>query len=251
MGTIVILGSANAVPDEKHGNTHLVIQEGARTILVDCTGNPIASLQRAGVNPETLTDLVLTHFHPDHISGVPLLLMDLWLMGRRNAIHIHGLADTMDRMKTMMDLFDWRNWPGFFDIHYHRLPEEEQVPVLGDDDFRITASPVRHLIPTMGIRVEFVRSGRVFSFSSDTEPCESVVALSRQADILIHEATGSTFGHSTARQAGDVARQAGAKALYLIHYPARVDERLWISEARQAFDGPVFLATDFQRIEVD
>ncbi|MRR32441.1 MBL fold metallo-hydrolase, partial [bacterium] len=86
MGTIVILGSANAVPDENHGNTHLAILEGTRAILVDCTGSPIVELQHNGVAPEALTDLILTHFHPDHVSGVPLLLMDLWLLGRKQAI---------------------------------------------------------------------------------------------------------------------------------------------------------------------
>lgn len=251
MGTIVILGSANAVADENHGNAHLVIQQGSRAILIDCTGNPTVELLRAGVNPDSLTDVILTHFHPDHVSSTPLMLMDLWLRGRRQAITIHGLADTLDRMETMMNLYDWRNWPGFFQIHYHRLPEEERVTLLDDADFTITASPVKHLIPTIGIRVQFQPSGRVMAYSSDTEPTQSVVDLSRHADVLIHEAAGSTFGHSLPRQAGEVARAAEAKALYMIHYPARADGVSMLNEARQSFGGPVFLASDFQRIEID
>lgn len=250
MGTIVILGSANAVPDAHHENTHLLFQEGDRAVLVDCTGNPVAELQRAGVDPDRLTDLILTHFHPDHVSGVPLLLMDLWLLGRKHAITVHGLADTLDRMETMMRLFDCESWPNFFPIHYHRLPEEEQTLMLEDDDFRILASPVKHLIPTIGIRVEWKRSGKSMAYSSDTEPFQSVVTLGKNVDVLIHEATGSPFGHSTARQAGEIGKQAGARALYLIHYPADVDERLWIQEASAAFTGPVSLASDYQRIEL-
>lgn len=250
MGTIVILGSANAVPDENHGNTHLAILEGARTILVDCTGNPIVELQRAGVDSETLTDLILTHFHPDHVSGVPLLLMDLWLLGRKQTITVHGLADTLDRMETMMTLFDCERWPGFFPVIYHRLPEEERHSLLRDEDFSITASPVKHLIPTIGIRVDFLRSGRSFAYSSDTEPNQNVVELSNQVDVLIHESTGTTLGHSTPRQAGEIAQSAGAKSLYMIHYPPNANEEQWLHEASQTFSGPVFLATDYQRIEI-
>lgn len=250
MGTIVILGTANAVPDDRHENTHLLIQEGERSILVDCTGNPVAELKRAGVDPDRLTDLILTHFHPDHVSGVPVLLMDLWLLGRKHRIRIHGLADTLERMQTMMKLFDCESWPNFFPVDYHILPEEAQTELLSDEDFQIIASPVRHLIPTMGIRVKFIRSGGILAYSSDTEPCQTVVDLAHGSDILIHESTGTSFGHSTSQQAGEVAQKANAKALYLIHYPAGVDEDKWLAEARSTFAGPVFLAQDYLRIDL-
>jgi ribonuclease Z len=250
MGTIVILGTANAVPDDRHENTHLLVQEGKRTILVDCTGNPLAELKRAGVNPDQLTDVILTHFHPDHVSGVPLLLMDLWLSGRKHGIRIHGLADTLGRMQTMMKLFDCESWPNFFTVDYHILPDIAQAELLADGDFIITASPVKHLIPTIGVRVEFVRSGKVVAYSSDTEPYQNVVDLGLESDILIHEATGTTFGHSTPRQAGEIAQAASAKSLYLIHYPADLDEEKWLWEARQSFTGLVYLAGDYMRIEL-
>lgn len=250
MGTIVILGTANAVPDDRHENTHLLVQEGERAILVDCTGNPLAELKRAGVNPDYLTDVILTHFHHDHVSGVPLLLMDLWLSGRKHGIRVHGLADTLERMQTMMRLFDCESWPSFFAVDYHILPDQAQAELLVDGDFVITASPVKHLIPTIGIRVDFVRSGRVAAYSSDTEPYQNVVELARESDILIHEATGTSFGHSTPRQAGEVAQSARAKSLYLIHYPADLDEEKWLAEAGQAYNGPVYLARDYMRIEL-
>ena len=137
MGTIVILGTANAVPDDRHENTHLLVQEGQRTILVDCTGNPLAELKRAGVNPDQLTDVILTHFHPDHVSGVPLLLMDLWLSGRKHGIRIHGLADTLGRMQTMMKLFDCESWPNFFTVDYHILPDIAQAELLADEEVEL------------------------------------------------------------------------------------------------------------------
>jgi len=244
MGKIVILGSANAIPDSNHANTHLLIQEGHRGILVDCPGNPIVKLQKAGLPLDGLSDIILTHFHPDHVSGVPLFLLDLWLSGRKLAITIHGLNDTLDRMESMMNLFTWQSWPGFFPIIYNRLPQEERSGLLLDEDFAITAAPVQHLITTIGIRIDFKRTGKVIVYSSDTEPCQNVVDLAEHADCLIHESTGLLKGHSSPGQAGEVAQQAGVRALYLIHYPTMVNPDQWISEASQSFAGPVFMAVD-------
>jgi ribonuclease Z len=251
MGKIVILGSANAVPDENHANTHLLIQEGTRGILVDCPGNPIVKLRQIGLPLDGLTDIILTHFHPDHVSGVPFLLMDLWLSGRRQPISIHGLTDTLDRLEMMMNLFEWQHWPGFFQVNFHRLPDSGSGELLLDEDFAITASSVKHLIPTAGIRVEFKRSGKVMAYSSDTEPCQNVVDLAQQADLLIHESAGLLKGHSSPGQAGDVARRAGVKMLYLIHYPTDVNPDQWIGEASQFFASPVFMAVDDLRIDMD
>ena len=105
---------------------------------------------------------------------------------------------------------------------------------------------VDHVVPTMGVRIESKRSGGVVAYSSDTAPCDAVVELARDANILLHEAAKSTPGHSSAAQAGEIACRAGAQRLVLIHYrpaPHRYDR--WIQEASEAFGGPVELAQDF------
>jgi ribonuclease Z len=83
------------------------------------------------------------------------------------------------------------------------------------------------------------------AYSSDTAPCDAVVKLAQDADILIHEAAGSTPGHSSVVQAGKAARQAGARRLVLVHYrPAPHKYNRWLEEAAEVFDGPVELAQD-------
>ena len=81
MTKLIILGSSNAVSSIENENTHMVLKGEKRIVLVDCVSNPNRRLEQAGVDCMELTDLVLTHFHPDHVSGVPLLLMDMWLRG--------------------------------------------------------------------------------------------------------------------------------------------------------------------------
>jgi ribonuclease Z len=197
-----------------------------------------------------ITDIILTHFHPDHVSGVPLLLMDLWLLGRERELRIYGLDYTLDRLEALMDLYEWDTWPRFFPVLMKRLAEEELTLVQKTDEWIIYSSPVCHIIPNIGLRIEFTKTGKVFAYSSDTEPCPQVVQLGRGADVLIHESAGATLGHSDATQAGKTAKEAGAKSLYLIHYPnGKFKNEDILTKAAQTFEGTVRLAEDFLEFE--
>jgi len=251
MPKLKILGTSNAVPTEKHENTHMAITGKKRLVLVDSVGTPTVRLKQAGLDPLQITDLILTHFHPDHVCGVPSLLMNTWLMGRHAPLNIYGLPHCLDRIEQLMESYEYRAWPDFFPVTYYRLPEEEKTLVLEDEDLRILASPVRHLIPTIGLRVEALPDGRVLAYSCDTEPTPAMVRLAQGADVLIHEATGLGRGHSSAGQAGEIATQAAVGCLYLIHYPTLDDGyRSLVDQARKTFSGPVSLAEDFMEIEL-
>ncbi len=252
MPKVIILGSSNAIPTPEHENTHLVVVGRERTVLVDCVSNPILRLEQAGVNFNQLTDLILTHFHPDHVSGVPLLLMDMWLMGRRKPLNIYGLHHTLDRIEDLMGFYGWAEWPHFFPVSFCRLPGQEMTMVLDCPDFRIFSSPVRHLLPTVGLRFEFNHNGKVLAYSCDTEPCSQVVRLAEGADVLIHEAAGAARGHSSAEQAGEIATRAEAGALYLIHYPTgKYASGNLVREAAGTYQGPIKLAEDFMVLDFE
>lgn len=250
MGKIIVLGSAAAVPDIESDNTHLIIQEGKRVVLVDAASNPIVRVKRAGLQLNEITDLILTHFHPDHVSGVPLLMMGMWLMGRSTELHVYGLRDTINRTMKMLELFDILNWPNFFQVVYHSVPEKELQVLLNIPGLAVYGSPVCHLIPTMGLRIEIGEQKKIIAYSCDTEPCEAVIGLSRNADILFHECSGEGTGHTSARQAGEIAKIANVRSLFLIHYPQDRDEKKMIAEARSVFSGKVGVAKDFQRIDI-
>ncbi len=252
MSKVIILGSSNAIPTTEHENTHMVVIGEQRMVMVDCVGNPVVRLEKAGLDFNDLTDLVVTHFHPDHVSGVPLLLMDMWLMGRHKPLNVYGLHHTLDRIEEMMGLYGWGDWPDFFPVAFCRLPVEEMTTVLESGDFRIFSSPVQHFLPTLGLRFEFNPSGKVLAYSCDTEPCPQVARLADGADVLIHEAAGPAKGHTSPEQAGEIASQAEVGALYLIHYPtgkyARND---LVARAEQHYRGPVKLAHDFMVLDFD
>jgi len=250
MQKLYFLGSSNAIPDEHHENTHMVLVGEQRIVLIDCVDSSILRFKKVGVDFNRLNDLILTHFHPDHVSGVPKLLMNMWLMGRSLPLNIYGLQHTLDRMQKMMELYNWSEWPDFFEVIFHRLPTQEMISVLECEEFHILAAPVQHFIPTIALRIEFQESRKVLAYSCDTEPCPQLLRLAGGADVLIHEASGPLPGHSSAAQAGMAAAQAEAGALYLIHYPTgQFSAGELLSEARKHYDGPVTLAEDFAVLE--
>lgn len=249
MAKLVILGTSNAIPAVHRENTHLALVGEKRLILVDCANNPIVHLQHAGIDVQGVTDVILTHFHPDHVAGVPSFLMNSWLMGRKSPLNIYGLAHTLDRLENLMVAYDWESWPNFFPVNFVRLPGDEYTLVLEDSEFRIFSSEVCHMIPTIGLRVEFPKTGNVLAYSCDTEPCLAVERLSRGATLLIHESSGFGIGHSSAAQAGVIATKSGSQELMLIHFNAE-DQALQdlLDEAREQFSGKVQAAEDFQEI---
>jgi len=250
MAQMVILGSAAAIADENTENTFLAFQEDGEFVLVDCAGSSLPRLQKAGLNWQELNHIILTHFHADHVAGLPNLLVSMWLLGRKEPIKLHGLSETLERIQQMLELFGWRQMPGFFPIEFLTIPPEEMAPVLTTQDFKVFASPTQHVIPSIGLRIESKQSGQAIAYSGDTMPTDTVTRLAADAHVLVHESTGDSFGHSGPAQAAEIARKAGAGHLYLIHYlPSSIaDPGAMTKEAFLVFQGPVTLAQDFMRV---
>ncbi|MFC1936127.1 MBL fold metallo-hydrolase [Chloroflexota bacterium] len=250
MPKLVILGTATNVPDEQHENTHMVLVGEERMVLIDGPGSPYLRLRKAGLDDDRLTDIVVTHFHPDHVSGIPTLLMGMGLSHRKKPINIYANQHCMLFLKQMLDNFEWDTWH-FFPVTFYTVPEDELHPMIETDEFTIFSSPVKHFVPTMGLRMEFKSSGKVLAYSCDTAPTPSLIPLAKNADILIHEAGGASIGHSSAEQAGEIAKEAGVKRMYLVHYPVNGFEYQQLAkEAAEVFGGPVEMAEDFMELEI-
>jgi len=146
--------------------------------------------------------------------------------------------------------------PGMFDVTaaralgvpagplFGRLQHGETIRV-GDADVR----PEQVLGPS--------RAGRRVVITGDTEPCEATIAAATGAELLVHEATfldeerdrARETRHSTAREAGDVARNAGVQLLALTHLSSRFLPREIRKEAAAVF-GETVVPRDFDQVEV-
>lgn len=98
-----------------------------------------------------------------------------------------------------------------------------------------------------------------YAYCTDTAADRRVVASVRGVDTIFHDSTygddgadhAAAYGHSTARQAADIARRAGAKRLILGHFSKRYDsEEPLVAQAREVFTGPVIAANEGLTIDL-
>jgi ribonuclease Z len=254
-------GTSGAVSSAARDNTALAFYSADEVVLVDCPGSLYQKILKAGLDPMRVSSLIVTHRHVDHVYGIPSLADCIGSAGRRATLHVYALAETMRILRGFLDLFPLEDKMPYR-IEPHEVPAKEGHELLRTKGFRILSTPVKHGAPNIGLRVEFDSPGErgVVVYSSDTSPCPSLIALARGADLLIHEATfahsdaarAASDGHTTGYQAGEVARQAGAKRLVLCHFHDALHGRLeeLRREAAQAFAGPVEIAEELREYRI-
>jgi ribonuclease Z len=248
MVRLIVLGASCLLATETRRPTHLACLGEEHGLLIDCGVSPRGRLEALGVNPNRIGDVFITHFHPDHAAGLPLFLMELSLRGRSEPMRVHACAESIRRIRKSMQMYGWKKMPDQFPVSFRTVKRGRRTPVLANAEFRAFSTPVRHVVPALGLRVEALQTGKSFVYSADTEPSDNLVALARDADLLIHEATGAGTGHSSAAQAAAAARTAGVHRLLLIHTNPYSDFDAILAEARAVFDGEVMLAADKMEI---
>ncbi|MBX5490139.1 MAG: ribonuclease Z [Chloroflexi bacterium] len=257
---VILLGTGAALPTAERDNTALVVVGPETVLLVDCPGAAYAKLLRAGVDPQRLTHVLLTHVHTDHSAGLPGLLQSLWLGGRTAPLPILGLPDVQALVDGALATFR-----PFGDRSPFALPRQvlplvaSTAPVLETADFRVWTTPGDHSVPSVAVRVE-AKAGGAVVYSSDTRPCATVRELARGATLLVHEATflghdaelAARHAHSTGAQAARLAQEAGVRRLALVHFTPRAAGELarLREEAAAEFGGEVIAPSDLARFTV-
>lgn len=250
------LGTGAAVPSPGRDNTSLALDDGNEITLVDTSGSPLKRLGEAGITPDRLSRVIITHEHLDHTFGYPSLLQSLWLVGRRAPLDVYAQAATWRILDGLTDLYRADRWTDAFPIHKHQIEPGER-PFVETDQITVRASRGKHSVPSVGLRIE-TSDGNALVYSSDTSPCDEIRELARDASVLVHEATflagheeqAGRFGHSTARQAAEVAAGAGAERLVLIHFtPFGPDDLTSLKQGAEAtFSGQIEVPSDLDSL---
>lgn len=251
------LGTSGAMPSAARSHISFVLW-APLPLLVECGPTTPWQLERAGVDSRQIADVFVSHVHGDHSLGLPMLLL-LWLLeGREAPPRVICPASAVESLKTIFatcypgqsELVDRRvEWLG--------LPEEGTAGRELTGGVRFSAGPGIHTVPELAFRFDV--GPRSVVYSGDTAPSASVRGLARGANFLLHDATWSESidgrtspDHSSCRQAGRLAAEAGVERLGLVHlhksYLGREAELR--AEAAESFDGEVFVPNDGDEIEV-
>ncbi|HUS69545.1 MAG TPA: ribonuclease Z [Anaerolineae bacterium] len=249
---IVVLGTGPALASASRDNTFFLFESAAGSLFIDCAGSPFHKLLKVGADPDSLAGVILTHSHPDHIYGLPSLIHELWLHGRRDTLHIFANAATQRVAEALLDVFQLRAKP--VPLEFHIIPGDEGHLLLESESYWVHTSPVRHEVPTSAVRITSRENGRVAAFSADTSPCSELVALARGADLLFHECSVETPHpfHSTPEQVGELAAEADVGQVILVHCHRDLTKEpyLPVSEIRKRYQGEVRFAKDLEEYEL-
>lgn len=225
MAVLHLLGTGAAFSDASRTTTMLAFEHLGHTLVVDCGGDVIQRLLVSGVDLESIEALIVTHEHADHAGAFPLFMEKIWLSGRQKPIPVYGIEPAIAQARRAWESFDTKSWKGVPEIQWHKVEHRPGALVLRNERWHVTASPGVHSVPVVGIRVEAAGVG-VVAYSCDTAFSETIVEMSKGADILVHEAQKLSFPgvHTSYDEAARAAFQAGARRLILVHLPPGVSD---------------------------
>jgi ribonuclease Z len=196
---VTLLGAGTPRPDPAHFGPCTLIEAGGQRILVDAGRGATIRLFQLGVPIGSIDLLLLTHFHSDHVVGIPDLWLTGWLGGwfgrRTRPMRVMGPRGTRHLMHHICEAYSADVTIRLAD---ERLPEAGSRVVAGEFEscgvihdaggVRITCFEVDHgdlIKPAFGYRFDY--DGRSAVLSGDTRYNENLVAHARGADLLVHE----------------------------------------------------------------
>ncbi len=232
---VLFAGTAASAPTARRGLPATLVRRGGERLLFDCGEGTQRQLVRS-VGLMEIDDVFVTHFHADHVLGLPGLLKTYGLQARERLLRVYGPAG-LDRLFAVL-----RPVIGRLPFELE-LQELEPGAELARDGYTVAAFAVEHGVPALGYalvedgrpgrfdearalelgvkpgpdfgrlqRGEAVgdvtpdqvlgeaRRGRRIVIAGDTAPCEMTRAVAWQADLLVHEATFADEDAERARE---------------------------------------------------
>ena len=222
---VVFLGTAGSMPTAQRAPAALLVRRGGDKLLFDCAEGTQRQLLRSSVGLLELEEIFITHFHADHVLGLPGMFKTFALRGRELPLQVYGprgLVDLLASLKRVVGRLTYEL----------KLQEVEPGEVLDRDGYRLATFGVAHGVSALGwslieatrpgrfdveaadalgvpsgpergalqrgetvgnVKPEDVlgppRPGRKLVITGDTAPSDEIVEAASGADVLITEAT--------------------------------------------------------------
>ncbi|HAL58061.1 MAG: ribonuclease Z [Lachnospiraceae bacterium] len=154
---VCLLGTGGMMPLPYRYLTSLMLRYNGKGILVDCGEGTQVALRKKGWSPKPVDVILFTHYHADHISGLPGMLLTMGNAERTEPVLMagpKGLSRIVNSLRVIAPELP-------FEIQFLELSEREQTFDLpGEKDFHIHAFRVSHNVPCYGFAFELDRAGR-------------------------------------------------------------------------------------------
>lgn len=226
---ITFLGTSSAVHSYDRNHPSIVLKAFGETMMFDCGEGAQRQLIYAKISPMKISRIFITHFHGDHILGLPGLLQSMNFRGRDKKLTIYG-------PKGLNILKD-----AIFSLGYCKIEFPIEFIEIGSEivdeteDYIIKSQEVNHYVPCLAYSIEELkkprfqrekaielgvpvgpafgklhngqeveidgkiikpeqvlgppRKGRKITYSGDTTPCEEMIEFAKDSTLLIHEST--------------------------------------------------------------
>lgn len=169
--------------------TSLMVRSGGSSLLIDCGEGTQVALKKKGWSPKPIDVMLFTHYHADHISGLPGMLLTMGNAERTEPLLMigpKGLSRVVGALRTIAPELP-------FSIEFRELTEaEETIPYPGNPELLIEAFRVKHNVTCYGYSLVLSRKGKFHPDRAEAlgipKPCWNRL---QHGDTVVHD--GKTY----------------------------------------------------------
>ena len=287
MARLYVLGAGTPTPTPDRFGTAFVMEVGGEFIMFDCGPAATHKLVKAGLWPTQIDTLFFTHHHFDHDIDYPCFLLTRWdqSIGKENQLQVFGPTLTEALTEGVIGergvfAHDWKarvNHPtsqAAFVNRGGKLPRKPPSVCARDigpgtvhtgKTWEVTSAHAQHMQPyldSLAYRLE-TKEGRSIVFTGDTQPCDSVKDLAKNAETLVcmcwddqeeMDRNGESPGQTGTVKAAEMAQEAGVKELVLVHMGRNITTHgaleKGIGDIHRVYDGRVVFAEELMTLDV-
>ena len=280
---VTLIGTGDPVPRVDRFGPATLVEAGSHRLLFDAGRGVTQRLGQLDISLSEIDVVFITHFHSDHLSGLPDLWLTGWLpppFGRRTqplrVVAPEGMSNILEGFRQAFDpdirirIVDEQLPPRGIEFDLREFSANGVV--FDRDGVVVTAFAVDHgqyIKPSYGYRVDY--SGRSVVISGDTRFDENLIAAARGADVIIHEVAAARDDllefderiqlildhHTSPEEAGIVFDRVGPRLAVYSHFvllsspdvpEVSMDELL--RRTRTEYAGPLEAGDDLMRLEI-
>lgn len=247
---ITFLGTGSMMPTATRNHSSILFNYKEENILIDCGEGTQKQFRIAGLNPLKITKILITHWHGDHILGLPGLLQNLYKNGYNKVLEIYGPKGSK---KFFENMFKWF----YVDLRLNfKVKEINEGIFFENQDFVLKCTKLNHGIPCLGysfiekerrkIDINYLKKfnlknhqiikelqkgkditwegkkiknklatkivkGKKVSFILDTGFTKNIINLVKDSDVLVCESTHSDELVEKAKEYGHLTTKQAAK----------------------------------------